>query len=127
MTATLKKLTSKTNAVDIEVDGDPKAITVEYSTRRLTPRVQEEITKLLVEGDPNDMRPTIRQFLTLVVAWNFAADEGEPPIPLEEEALMDVPVELLGLILDKITVDLDPKGKIASSSNGRSAGQPSTT
>lgn len=109
MPASLKKLTSKTNRLKIEIDGDPEAITVEYSTRKLTPRIQQELAALArdPDADPDGQRAVIMQFLSIVVGWDLAANEGEPPIPLTDEALLDMPVEILGAILDALATELD--------------------
>lgn len=123
MPATLAQLRKKTHTVKVEIDGDPEAITVEVSTRKLTPRVQEEIARAVAEASDDDQRPVIRQFLVMVESWDFAADAGQEPIPLEEEALMDVPIDVIGAVLQAVTdklADLAPKGATETSSNGRS-------
>lgn len=117
MPATLKSVTSKVNTVAVEIDGDPKGITVNYTTRKLTPRVQAEIDRFFTEGKGDSVESVIEQFLVMAVSWDFVPDEGKPPIPLTKEALMDVPLEILGDVLGAITDDLSPKEATDDSSN----------
>lgn len=116
MPATLRSVTSVTNTVAVEIDGDPKGISVSYSTRRLTPRVQMAIAKAMADG-ADDLDSTIDQFLAIVTSWDFAADVGEKPIPLTKDALLDVPIEILSDVLEAVTDDMSPKEATETSSN----------
>lgn len=117
MPATLKSLTSKTNKLAITIDDDPAAITVWYTTRRLTPKRQREIEQLLKDG-ASDMDSVIQQFLIMVDRWDFKADEADKePIPLTTEALEDISIEILGEVLDQIVANMSPKGPTDGSSN----------
>lgn len=117
MPATLKSLTSKVNKLAIAIDGDPAAITVWYTTRKLTPKRQRAIEKLIADG-ADDMESVIEQMLVLVDRWDFKAEEGDKePMPLHKETLENVSLEILGEILDQITSDMSPKEPTAGSSN----------
>lgn len=118
MPATLKSITSKTNTVSIELDGDPKAITIEYSARRVTPRMLLAIQKGIADGsDPTGVDSTIQQFQAMVTKWDLRPDEHEPVISLTTDALQDVPLELLSNILGAIGDDMTPKEQTGGSSN----------
>lgn len=117
MPATLESLTSKTHELPISIDDDPAAITVWYSTRKLTPKRQRQIEKLLADG-ASDMDSVIEQMLVLVVKWDFKAKASDAaPMPLTKETLEDVPIETLGDILDQITAAMSPKEPTDGSSN----------
>lgn len=117
MPATLESLTSKTHELAIAIDDDPAAITVWYTTRKLTPKRQRQIEKLLADG-ASDMDSVIEQMLVLVTRWDFKADSADTePMPLTKETLEDVPLEILGEILDQITAAMSPKEPTDGSSN----------
>lgn len=117
MPATLKSLTSKVNELPITIDDDPAAITIWYTTRKLTPKRQRAIEKLIADG-ADDMDSVIEQMLVLVTRWDFKADEADKePLPLTKETLENVPLETLGDILDQITAAMSPKEPTAGSSN----------
>ena len=130
MTLTLAKLRKKVHEVAVPIGDDGDAITVQFSTWNLTPRVQQDIARAVAEATDDDPLPGIRQFLTVVTGWDFAADDGEPPIPLTEAALLDVPTEIIGSVLLGVTTamqDLAPKGATGTSSNGPSSAPPITS
>lgn len=117
MPATLKSLTSKVNKLAITIDDDPAAITVWYTTRKLTPKRQREIEQLLKDG-ASDMDSVIEQFLVLVDRWDLKADEGaSEPLPLTTETLENISIEVLGEVLDQITAAMSPKAPTDGSSN----------
>lgn len=117
MPATLKSLTSKVNKLAIAIDDDPAAITVWYTTRKLTPKRQREIEKLVADGADN-MDSVIEQMLVLVTRWDLKAQPVDAePLPLNKETLEDIPIEVLGEILDQITAAMSPKEPTAGSSN----------
>lgn len=119
MPATLKSLTSKVTKLAVTIDDDPEAITVWYTTRKLTPKRQREIEELLKSG-ASDMDSVIQQFLVMVARWDFKADEDDKePIPLTTEGLEDVSIEILGEVLDQIVANMSPKEPTAGSSNTR--------
>lgn len=117
MPATLESLTSKVNKLSIAIDEDPAAITVWYTTRKLTPKLQRQIEQLLKDG-ASDMDSVIEQMLVLVIRWDLKAKATDPePLPLTKETLEDIPIETLGDILDQITAAMSPKEETAGSSN----------
>jgi hypothetical protein len=116
--ATLKSITSKTNTVAVEIDGDPKAITVKYTTRKVTPRTMKALHEGLSNGtDPSGMDSIIDQLLAMVTEWDLRPDEGMDIIPLTKEALQDVPLEVLTLVVGAVTDDQVPKEQTDGSSN----------
>lgn len=118
MPATLKSITSKTNQIAVRIDDDPAAITVTYSTRRVTPRMLQAIQEGISSGaDPLGLDSVIDQLLAMVTAWDLRPDEGEPVILLEKEALKDVPLEILSAVVEAVGNDQSPKGKTDGSSN----------
>ena len=101
MPATLKSLTSKVNKLAITIDDDPAAITVWYTTRRLTPKRQREIEQLLKDG-----------------ARDIKADEADKePMSLTRETLENISLEILGEVLDQIVANMRPKEPTDGSSN----------
>ena len=121
MPATLKSLTSKVNKLAIKIDDEPAAITVWYTTRKLTPKRQREINRLIkkvAEGEADEMDSAIEQMLVLVTRWDLKADETDTDsVPLTKEALEDVSLEVLGDILDQIMAAMSPKAPTDGSSN----------
>ena len=118
MPATIKSITSKRNTVDVEIDGDPKAITVEYTTRKITGRVQQQINALLKAPDGEELEATAELLPMFVTAWNLAEDEGQPPIPLDKDVLMElVPLETLTAVFVAVMDDMTPKDQTDDSSN----------
>ena len=117
MPATLKSLTSKVNKLAITIDDDPAAITVWYTTRRLTPKRQREIEQLLKDG-ASDMDSVMEQFLIMVDRWDFKADEADKePMSLTRETLENISLEILGEVLDQIVANMRPKEPTDGSSN----------
>ena len=117
MPATLQSLTSKVNKLPIKIDDDDAAITVWYTTRKLTPKRQRQIEKLIADG-ADDMDSVIEQFLVLVERWDLKAQPLDAEsLPLTRETLEDVPIEVLGDILDQITAAMSPKEPTDGSSN----------
>ncbi len=118
MPATLKSITSKTNTVAVKIDDDPQAITVTYTTRKVTARVQQQINTLLKATEGEELEATVDLLLMFVTAWDLAEDEGMPPIPLDKETLLGtVPIEVLTAIFLTVMDDQSPKEATDDSSN----------
>lgn len=118
MPATQKSISSKVNTIDIEVDGDPKGITVSYSTRKVTPRMLKQVQEGINTGlDPIGLDSTIDQMLMVVTEWNYALDDDQPPVPLTKDGLLDVSVDVLAMVIEAVSNDQSPKGKTDGSSN----------
>ncbi len=112
MPATLKSLTAKTRKIDIAIDDDPKAITIEYTPRGYTARIERQVKEAMESELASAMM--IPMVLSMVTKWNLSPAPGDPPIPLTPEGLEDVPTEILGLIVETIGEEMSPKAETPS-------------
>lgn len=112
MPATLKSLTAKTEVLDITIDDDPKAITIHYTPRGYTARIERQVKEAMDSQLASAMM--IPMVLSMVTKWNFSPAPGEPPIPLTVKGLEDVPTEILGLIVEAVGEAMSPKSETPS-------------
>jgi hypothetical protein len=109
MPATLHSLTSKTVDLAIAIDDDPAAITVTYIPHALTPATEKRVQEAASKG--YELESIVEMFLPVVSKWDLAMNPGEDPIPLEREALEEVPSSILMLILEAVAADRKPDPK----------------
>lgn len=109
MPATLKSLTSVFNKLDVEIDGDPKAVTVTYRTRGYTAKVEREMMEAIKDDRPASMM--IPLLLATVTEWNFKYEPGGEVVPLTAEALEGVPTEFITAVVDAVGDAVSPKGE----------------
>lgn len=110
MPATLESLAAKKRDLAVEiVSGDPDSvITVTYKPLTFSRRRMRENKALAASDDQVEL--VFRAFLDLVTSWDFRPSEGEDVVPLTEDALDDVDMEILGTIVAAIHDDQSPKG-----------------
>ena len=101
---TLQDLQQETQSFEVRVDGG--AIKGKFRPRAYTPRVEQ-----LVLGARESRSPAsaLAEALSrLLASWDLAADDGKP-YPISAEALLDVPVVVLGDVFRAIASAMAPK------------------
>lgn len=108
MGATLEKLTSKTAEATVLLDGE-STVWFRYRPRKYTAKLERTIQAAISEQLPS--LSLVRAATVLLDAWDLTWEEGQDPIPLTEEALEEVPTEILTLILTAISDEQNPDPK----------------
>jgi hypothetical protein len=126
----LRNMLGETGTVEIPVpDDDPLIVT--YRRGVLTPRLQIKLLTLQgrmqgaggkAPADPEALSTMVEVFANLIESWNLTDDEGQM-IPTTAEALQDVDMSILTLVMQEIgrAVGPDPLSE-SGSSNGSTPG-----
>jgi hypothetical protein len=128
MPASLSSITSKRATLYVpldENDPDSQKVKVVYRPKSYDKKFERHMNKLLEEKKDDDeliaAAVWIRSFLHIVQAWDLKWDDAdEEPIPLTEEALEDVPTEVISGIVRAIGEDQQTDPKAGSDSQKRS-------
>lgn len=105
---TLTDLQSET--LDFHADLGGAILRGKFRPRAYTPRVEQLV---LGVGDSNSPAAALAEALgLLLVSWNLEDAAGQP-YPCTKDALMDVPVAVLGDVFRAIARNLSPKATSA--------------
>ena len=105
MPVKLGDLTKQTKTTTVQFEGVEDPLTVTYRPRHLTPARQAAFREAAEAGRHTEA--LVEGIVGLVAAWDLLGEDGRP-VPLTAEALADVPLEVLGLVIEAIGQDVAP-------------------
>lgn len=90
-------------------DAPEDVLTVVYRPGVLTPRMLVELEELDEMSAGKQTEAVVALLPRIIVSWDLADDDGTP-YPLEPDALMDLPLDVLMTVMQAIT-DREKPGK----------------
>jgi hypothetical protein len=113
-------------AVPVEKGFDPETgepiratLNVVYRAHIYDRELEEELTELARSAGeaPILAAAKIAMFCRAVASWDLRRHADDPePIPITPEALRDVPIDVIDLVMDAIRADRAPKAQTTTSS-----------
>jgi len=98
----LNELKKKRKALSL--DTQYGKVNIEYCPVEYT----GEVERILAEGKDRPIAALVELLGRVLRQWDIEDDDGQP-LPVTEEILMKLPVDLLAVITEKITEDMRPK------------------
>lgn len=115
MPISISALTANRRTLDIDFSGE----TLRVTYRPAAINAAQEARELEDKADGKHVLSVIRTITETVVSWDLMGDDGQP-LPLTEDALMPLGIDILSTITTALVRDALPNRTTAPSSNGTS-------